>query len=143
MNDEVAPVTDDELLYRRIPASTGWYDERTGYLSPQAFGPHKERDQTGLSVSRARFRGSERDEALRGRPGKTYYVAVLRAGELRRCGIEVEARPQTPVGYDRAHAELSDLRSETRKWNETLQRQELLAEELCIRVEGPFTVPES
>ena len=75
------PVTDDELLYRRIPESTGWYDPRTGTVNPEAFAPHKEHDRTGLSVTRAKYRGSSYNEAMRGRSGKTYYVAVLRVGD--------------------------------------------------------------
>ncbi|GIW91112.1 MAG: hypothetical protein KatS3mg109_1544 [Pirellulaceae bacterium] len=78
---------------------------------------------------------------MRGRPGKTYYVAVLRAGDLRRYGIEVVARPQTPEGYDPAHAELPQLNAGNRRTDETLERQRLLAEKLCLCVKGPFTVP--
>lgn len=142
MDNGVDPIADDELLYRRVPESTGWYNPSTGILSPLAFAPHKERDRTGLSVSRARFRGSPRDEALRGRPGRTYYVAVLRAGDLRSSGIAIVPSPHTPDGFDDAHAQLPDLNSGNRKSNETLQRQRLLAETLSLRVEGPFTVPE-
>jgi hypothetical protein len=49
-------------------------------LNDQAFAPHKRQDTTGISVSRARFKSVV--EAAKGRPGKSYYVAVLRAGEL-------------------------------------------------------------
>ncbi len=36
------PVLDDELLYRRIPASTKWYDpDRTPLLEPEAFRPNR------------------------------------------------------------------------------------------------------
>jgi hypothetical protein len=37
MEDGTEPVADDELLYRRIPVSKGWYDEKG--LSAEAFGP--------------------------------------------------------------------------------------------------------
>jgi len=135
-------IADDELLYRRIPASTGWYDPHTRKVNYQAFAPHKERDQTGLSVSRAKYRGSPKDEAMRGRPGKQYYVAILRVGDLRKNGINVVARPETPDGYDPAHAELPDLNARNRKSDRTIEAQRLLSEKLCLRVEGPFTVPE-
>lgn len=72
------PVDDEELLYRRVPASLGWYSPTTGVISSEAFGPHKNRDVSGLSVTRAKYKSIE--EAARGRPGKSYYVVVLRAG---------------------------------------------------------------
>ena len=115
------PIEDDELLYRRVPASTGWYDTTAGVLKPQAFGPHKTQDITGLSVARAKHKSI--GEAARGRPGKSYFVAVLRAGDPRRRGIDVVPRPDLPDGrHDPAHADLPDLNSKTRKASETLER---------------------
>lgn len=140
MNNGIDPIADDELLYRRIPASLNWYDPTTGVVKPEAFGPHKQRDQTGLSVSRAKF-GSAEQEAERGRPGKTYYIAILRTGDIRQRGMGVVAKPDTPSGYDAAHAELPDLNASNYKSDETLESQRILADELCLRVEGPFTVP--
>ncbi len=64
MDSGTDPIEDDELLYRRVPASTGWYDP--------------------------------------------------------------------------AHAELPGLNSESRKANQTLERQRILADKLSLRVEGPF-----
>jgi len=124
------PIADEELLYRRVP--TGWYDPANGSLNPQAFAPHKTNDLTGLSVSRAKYKSPE--EAARGRPGKSYYVAILRTGDLRSKGIEVVPRPRYT---DPSHAELPDLNSGNRKTDETLERQGVLRD-LCLRVEGPF-----
>ena len=138
MDNGVEPIADEELLYRRVP--TGWYDPATALLKSEAFAPHKSNDVTGLSVSRAKYKSLE--EAARGRPGKSYYVAVLRAADLRRNGIRFVPRPGVPDGYDPAHAELPDLNSGNRKSDETLERQRLLAEELCLRVEGPFAQSE-
>ena len=90
MDDGIEPITDDELLYRRIPASMGWYSASAG-LSPQAFAPHATNDITGLSVSRAKYKSIQ--AAAKGRPGKSYYVAILRAGDLRQRGIQVVPRP--------------------------------------------------
>lgn len=137
--DELDPVADDELVYRRVSASAvpQQYDPSTGGLSDQAFAPHRTMDVSGLSVSRADFKSLE--QAAQGRSGKSYYVAVLRAGDLRQRGIEVVPRPDLPDGqYDPAHAELPDLNAATRKDDVTLERQRMLAEELCLRVEGPF-----
>lgn len=140
MADGTEPIADDEIFYRRIPAaaSPAWYDPTTGRLSDQAFAPHKTEDVTGLSISRAKYKTME--EAARGRPGKSYYVALLPAGAIRQAGMRIEPRPQTQAGYDAGHAELSDLNSANRKETITLERQRVLAE-LCIRVEGPFATP--
>jgi hypothetical protein len=132
VGDESEPVTDDEELYRRVPASTGWYAPETG-LKPEAFGPHKIRDVTGLSVSRAKYKTAE-EAARTDRPGKSFYIAVLRAGDLRKQGIAVEPRP---IPDDPGHAELPDLNSSNYKTAATLERQRILAS-LCLRVEGPF-----
>ena len=140
--DEPDTVADDELLYRRVSASAvpQQYDPATGRLSDQAFAPHKIMDGTGLSISRARFKSLE--EAALGRQGKSYFVAILRAGDLRKRGIEVVPQPNLPNGeYDPAHAELPDLNASNRKDDITLERQRILAQELCLRVEGPFETP--
>lgn len=134
MGDESEPITDEEVLYRRVPASTGWYSRETG-LKPEAFAPRQD-DTTGLSVSRGKYKSIE--EAARGRPGKTYYVAVLRAGDLRKQGIAIEPRPRAG---DPGHSELPDLNSGNRKTTETLERQRVLAS-LCLCVEGPFATAE-
>jgi len=131
MGNGTEPIGDEELLYRRVPGSTGWYDPAAGLLNAQAFAPHKVRDTTGLSVVRAKYKSIE--EAAAGSPGKTYFVAVLRVADLRQNGLEVV---QTPPD-DPAHAELPILNAGNRKENETLERQRLLTE-LCLRVEGPF-----
>jgi hypothetical protein len=132
VDDGTEPIASEELLYRRVPASTGWYSPESGILSDQAFAPHKVQDVTGLSVSRDKYKSP--DQAARGRPGKSYYVAVLRAGDLRAKGIEVVPRPQPG---DPGHAELPDLNSANVKASQTLERQRILVE-LCLRVEGPF-----
>ena len=139
MDNETEPIADEELLYRRVPASTHWYDPATGVLKPEAFAPHRTEDFTGLSVSRAKYKSIE--EAARGRPGKSYYVAVLRVGDLRQKGITVVPRPEVPDGYDLGHAELPDLNSGNRKTDRTLELQRLFTQ-VCLRVEGPFSPSE-
>ncbi len=130
------PIAADEILYRRVPASPGWYDEGTGLLKPQAFDPHRKNDLTGISVSRAQYKTIE--EAARGQPGKSYYVAVLRAGDLLAKGIRVLPRP---LPNDPGHAEFPDLNATNRKSNRVLELQRILAE-LTIEVEGPFVPPD-
>lgn len=136
VEDRVEPIADDEEVYRRIPCSQNWYDPTTGSLSPLAFDPHKKRDTTGISVYRARFKSIE--DAAVGRPDKSYFVAVLRVGDLRQHGIRIVPRPQVEGGFDPAHAELPDLNAVNRKTTEAINHQQLLAKKLCLRVEGPF-----
>jgi hypothetical protein len=135
VGDESESIADDEVLYRRVPASTGWYSPESGLLNPQAFAPRTD-DTSGLSVSRGKYKSIE--DAAKGRPGKSYYVAVLRAGDLRQQDIAVEPRPRSD---DPGHSELPDLNAGNRKTTETLERQRVLVS-LCLRVEGPFATTE-
>ena len=137
---DLDPIGDDELLYRRIPVSENWFDPGSGPLpSPEAFRPHKERDVTGISMDRARspahpdFRTVE--ESGRGPSPKGYYVAVLRAGDLRAAGIEVVARPEQG---NPGHAEIPDLNAISRRTDRAQELKRRLADELTLRVEGPF-----
>lgn len=128
----VEPIGDDELLYRRVPVSTGWYDPATQELSPRAFHPHAKQDTTGISLSRSRYQTVQ--QAAQGRPGKRYYVAVLQVKDLRKHGIAIEPRP---TAENPGHVELPALRSENRRSNEAQELERLLSE-LTVRVEGPF-----
>lgn len=110
MSDELIPIDDDELLYRRVSVRSGWYDKQE--LSPHAFGPNRN-DQTGISVFRARYRSI--DSAARGPSPDGYYVVVLQAGELRGNGIRVEPQPEIDGGWDISHAELPDLNVHAKK----------------------------
>jgi hypothetical protein len=130
------PIDDDEILYRRIPVSTNWYSPDTRILSPEAFSPHKDQDPTGLSISRGKYKSAE--QAAQGRSGKTYFIAVLRAGDLKKAGINATPRPELADGkHDAAHAELPELNSGNRKDSKTLERQRTLVQ-LCLRIEGPY-----
>jgi hypothetical protein len=128
MQDGTDPIADDELLYRRIPVSKGWYDEQG--LSAEAFDPRPD-EETGISIYRAKYVSLEK--AAQGKSKKGYWVAVLRAGDLRRHGIRVEPRP---LPEDPGHAELPDLTCHNRDSAEARERQQRLVE-LCLRVEGP------
>jgi hypothetical protein len=123
-------IADDELLYRRIPVSMGWYDSLG--VSPEAFDPRKD-EESGISVYRAKFTSLE--QAAQGKSKKGYWVAILRAGDLRRQNIEVVPRPQPDAP---GHAELPDLTCYNRLTPETLERKSQLAK-LCFKVDGPFS----
>jgi hypothetical protein len=127
------PIADDEILYRRVPAN--WFDATSHRPLDQAFAPNKDRDITGLSLSRAKYKTVQ--EAALGQPGKTYYVAVLRASDVKQIGMAIEPRP-TP--NDPGHSEFPDLRADNRKDGVTLERQQRLVE-LCLGIEGPFITP--
>ena len=137
MGSDIDPIEDDELLFRRVLPI--WYEPETGVLNPQAFHPNKH-DVTGISISRQKFTLIK--EAARGR-GKVYFVAVLLAGDLRQRGIKIVPRPELPDGqYDLSHAELPEINASNRREDLTLERERILAEKLCLRVEGPFLTPE-
>jgi len=132
VEDGTEPITDDELLYRRVSVNSGWYSPSTG-LDPRAFAPHKTEDVTGISVDRAKYKRIE--EAAKGRPGKSYFVAVLQAGDLKQQGISAVPRPEPD---DPGHAELPELNSGNRRSDRTQDLQVLLVK-LTRRVEGPFS----
>jgi hypothetical protein len=122
-------IDDEERLFRRIPVSMNWYDSAAETLSPIAFQPREE-DKTGLSVTRAKFASVE--DAARGKSKKGYYVAVMRAGDLRKCGVEVVQRG------DQDHAELANINYDCRDSNQVKEWQKQLADELILEIQGPF-----
>jgi hypothetical protein len=129
VDDGSEPIADDEILYRRVPLV---HYSADGGLVDQAFAPHKIRDATGISISRAKYKSIE--EAARGGSGKPFYVAVMQAVILRQHGIEPVPRP---IVDDPGHAELPDLNAANCRSDRTLELQRVLVE-LTLRVEGPF-----
>lgn len=130
------PVADDELIYRRIPVSQHWYDPAADpHPLLQAFRPRTD-DVTGLSVVRGEPYNTA-EQAAQGPSKSGYYVAVLRVGALRAHGIDVLPRPIAGV---QGHAEIPNLTAANRDSDEAKRIMELLAERLCLRVEGPFSV---
>jgi hypothetical protein len=132
----------DELLYRKIPVSLGWYDPSVSSKpSPEAFRPNRDRDGTGISFDRARSEKHPEfptiEEAGQGQSPDGYYVAVLRMGDLRSRSIEVVPRP---IEGNPGHAELPALNSNNRRSDEAIELKRLLADELTLVVEGPFTI---
>lgn len=113
-HDGTEPVGDDELLYRRIPVSMGWYTKRG--LSPEAFHPRKN-ETSGISLFRNKYKSIQ--EVARGKSGGGYFVSVLRAGDLIREGIEVVPRPKPP--NDLGHVELPGLTRDNRRTPEAYE----------------------
>lgn len=129
MEPSVDPISSDEMIYRRVPVSTGWYEP--GNLSAEAFGPTKN-DTTGISVSRANCKSIE--EAANGPSKKGYYVAELRVKDLFDRNIAVEPKP---LPGDPGHAEIPDVNYTNRKESATIEMMATLAELVC-QVHGPF-----
>ena len=132
MGDGREPVDDDELVFRRVPEQSQRYNPTTRILSPEAFAPHKTADQTGISLSRQKYKSVE--EASRGRPGKQNYVATLRAGDLKANAIRILP---DPLPDDPGHCVLPDINSGNRKDDATLLLQRELVR-LTLSVDGPF-----
>ncbi len=132
--DGTEPILNNEILFRRVPVKTGWYDpEKHPPLQQFAFRPTRH-DITPLSVYRAKYKTPEQ-VAASPRPGARYYVAELRAGDLRAKGINVVPAPRPD---DPGHAEITDLTFENKDTSRAIEIQKSLAEELCLRVLGPF-----
>src|SRR5262249_41455034 len=103
--DGTEPIDDDEVLYRRIPVSMGWYDPAVSKRpSPEAFKPRPD-DTTGLSLCRG-GRYNTPEQAAAGLAKRGYYIATLRVGDLREWGLEVVPRPVETV---RGHVEIPEL----------------------------------
>ena len=123
------PISDDERIFRRIPVSRRWYSDDG--LSPEAYEPRDD-EETGISVYREKYKPLH--EAAKGKSKQGYYVAVIKAGELRQNGIRITPRPQPG---DPGHAELPDFTCRTRDEDSTIQLRNTLAT-LHESVQGPF-----
>jgi hypothetical protein len=135
--DDTVPIADEELLYRRLPISMDWSDPvSSAKLSPNAFRP-RDVDETGISVVRGHPYNTI-EEAARGTSKKGYYIAVLRARDLRQNGIVVVPRPDPGTC---GHAEITSINAANRDTDEGKKIIEMLSHKLCLRVEGPFHKP--
>jgi len=133
MSNGFEPIADDEILYRRIPVSQGWYDpQKSPKPAPEAFRPSRS-DTTGISLSRAKH--VSLDQASKGPSRQGYFVVKLRTGDLRAKGIEVVP---DGLGGVPGHAEIKELRYDNGRTDQALEMARILAEEVCGEVLGPF-----
>src|ERR1700712_1605163 len=94
MPDGTEPIDKDELVYRRVTASTGYYVAgRKPPLSAGAFKPLTN-DVDGISLTRKNYTATPADVAAGGYLGKTYYVIEMRAGDLEGLGLTIQPDPQ-------------------------------------------------
>src|ERR1035438_515466 len=107
--DDTIPIGDDELLFRGVPVAMNWYDASAG-LSPLAFRP-RDGDATGISVLRGAPYNTP-EAAGRGPSKKGYFVAILRAGNLRKNGILMQPAPMEGTS---GHAEITSLTAANRE----------------------------
>jgi len=135
------PIDDDEVLYRRVLEV---HFDRTVRATPdpQAMRPIAQ-DVDGLSLKRARYWTAE--QVSRGRPGKTYFVAHLRAGSVRSLLVATRTltlRPDDPdvPNSEHGHCVIPELVYATRGSDESESFQRLLASTVH-EVEGPFRTP--
>lgn len=132
--DGAEPIEDDEFLLRRI--SLVYYNhERDEHPAVQSFVPTKH-DSTGLSLYRLKYNTLEEVAAGGKRfKDKGYYVAMLRAGDLREHGMEVTPDPSK---RNRGHAEIRSLNFENRNSDESAGFSHILALKLCKWIKGPY-----
>lgn len=121
------PIADDELIYRRIPMI--WHDK--GDVSPDAFRARDD-DTTGISVGRAKH--TTREAFVENDRGRPFNIAVMRAGDLRAAGIEVEPRPEDG---DPGHSEIPSQTYANRNDPGAKEERVLIATELIQEVLTP------
>jgi hypothetical protein len=128
----------DELLFRKISVKSEWYDPIRNEIKPEAFKPWP-RDIRGISFDRAQsdehpdFRRIE--EAARGPSVKGYYVAVLRAGDLRSFKFDIEP---DPLPDNPGHALITNLTYASKMDAQSIDMMAILAHMLVSEIQGPF-----
>ena len=106
MPDGTEPVDEDEPIYRRVPAKSGYYKPGpTPRLSPKAYKPLS-MDTDGLSLTRARLVTGPAEAGAMGYQGKDYYVLELLASDIQSCGLTIQPNPQPD---DKSHAIIPEL----------------------------------
>jgi hypothetical protein len=127
MSDGTEPVTDDEILYRRVQKIHG----QGGYVDPKAFHPNKH-DRDGLSLFRRKYYSKERlCENCR---GKQYYVASVRALDVRKLGLHIVPTPPFDIG----HVSLPEWNYKNRKMDRFVELERICANEVVFELDGPF-----
>jgi len=127
-------LTDDELVYRRVP-------HRDEFLSgprrasPLAFRPHPESDRDGLSFFRKKYATALETVADRG-PGKPTFLAPLLVLDIRGIGLEILP---APLPENPGHCVVPGLNSMTPKPVAVELRRQLAL--VAMRLEGPFGSP--
>lgn len=125
-------ISDDEIIYRRIPVSVELFSPETG-LSPQAFHPDK-RDISGISFTRALSRTPE-EEAASGENPKGYFIARLRVSSIRAAGLDVGP---SPTEENPGHCEISTMNADSRRKPACRENELILKTKCLVDVLGPL-----
>src|ERR1043165_1206558 len=133
MPDGNEPITDDEFVFRRIPASMNWYNrEVSEFSSPQAFTPITH-DRDGLSLVRAKYMSAEECGAT-GMEGRQFYVAIFSVRVLREHNIIVEPDPQEG---NPGHCLIPSMIYSNRDSDATIEQAARMSQ-IAIQIDGPF-----
>jgi hypothetical protein len=134
MPDGTEPVDQNERIYRRVHAGTGYYKPNKP-LSPKAFKPLSQ-DTDGVSVTRAGYVSGPQEAAALGTAGKSYYVLEQRAGDLMASGLTIQPSPIAPD--DLGHAVIPEINILKGENDPTLLEKMDSAKNVSFVVHGPF-----
>lgn len=130
LNDGLSPLSDDEVLYRRIPLD--FYDrESSNPPYRDSFRPSP-RDTNGLSLFRAKHH-APRDIAPSTR--KPYWLICVTVASLRAAGLSPVPKP---THVHTGHVEIPELTFANRKDKTSEELQLKLVESLWQEILGPF-----
>lgn len=138
MCDGSERIADEELIYRRIPVSLNLYNpDLNPSPDPRSFRPIK-LDTNGLSLVRAKY--STPQQVAVTDHGRKYWIAVLKAGDIRACSIGALDVVPAPLPNNPGHAEIPSLTYQNRRDTDVLQ---LWLADNCVEILGPFPVDDS
>ena len=137
LGDGSEPVTDDEIVFRRITEKSGSYNpESDRPVAREAFRPNRN-DVRGLSVWRELYKTADQAASAGARRGRRYFIVHIHVGQLREAGVVVEPSPEDGGP---GHASLVNMNTSAYQQNKNAVRElaEKIANALIERVEGPF-----
>jgi hypothetical protein len=113
------PISDDEYLFRRIPAWLAYVDIDRGTVSPNAFSQGK-KDLEGLSFYREQFVDAKTLAMSPEHERGNYFVAKIRAAEMRKLGLTLTPNPMPPL---LGHTLVPELRKDAHGGNKVIQKK--------------------
>jgi len=133
MCDGTERIADEELIYRRIPVSQNLYNpDLNPSPDPRSFRPIK-LDTNGLSLVRTKY--STPQQVAETGHGKKYWIAVLKASDIRACTIQPLDVVPAPLHDYPGHAEIPSLTYQNRRDTDVLQ---LWLADNCLEIIGPL-----
>ncbi len=111
-------ILNEEIIYRHIPGGTTWQAPGPRITSKN-FTLRMDRNETGISVSRASFTSAESLMSRIGQPAAGSRIAAAKVEDIRSLGLEVVS---VPIDDDPGHAE---IRSGSTDINDQVIRKQL------------------